>query len=238
LSSSVPNSQARPSAFIPPPTGSSYPNATKQPTSSAKPAEPKPFASDDPYRTKLRAEYVSGEEQRAAEEKRRRDQEEGARRAEEARKRGEERRRMEELAREAERREAEKRARKAGVNVPAVPDRPITEVWTAYENQWAAMANATQLRFRSIPWPVHAPITTPDQLIPVKIAGFILSNQHSQGKPRKDRLKEALLRWHPDRFESKWLKKVVEEDRELVKEGVGNVVRVLNELLNAPDFGL
>ncbi|KIJ42347.1 hypothetical protein M422DRAFT_171115 [Sphaerobolus stellatus SS14] len=141
------------------------------------------------------------------------------------------------MAREAERREAEKRARKAGIPIPTTPDRPVSEAWTAYDNAWSTMAASTQLRFRSIPWPVLAQVTMPEQLIPVKIAGFILNPQHSQGKSRKDRLREALLRWHPDRFETKWLKKVVEEERDMVKEGVGNVVRVLNDLLNAPDFG-
>jgi hypothetical protein len=81
-----------------------------------------------------------------------------------------------------------------------------------------------------------AKVDDPEQLIPVQIAHFILHPQHSPGKSRKDRLKEALLRWHPDRFETKWLKKVVEEDREAVKDGVGRVVRALNELLNPSDL--
>jgi hypothetical protein len=116
--------------------------------------------------------------------------------------------------------------------IPTGPERPILEVWTAYENQWGAMAQASQLRFRSIPWPVSAPVSTPEMLLPIQIAAFILSPQHSPGKARKDRLRDALLRWHPDRFESKWLKKVVEEEREAVKEGVGCVVRALNDLLS------
>ncbi|KAF8590794.1 hypothetical protein K439DRAFT_1328811 [Ramaria rubella] len=117
--------------------------------------------------------------------------------------------------------------------MPLGPERPVLEVWNAYESQWAAMANATQLRFRSIPWPVLMPVYSPETLLPIQIAAFILNPQHSQGKTRKDRLREALLRWHPDRFEAKWLKKVVEEERESVQEGVGLVVRALNDLLSA-----
>ncbi|KAF8479856.1 hypothetical protein JB92DRAFT_2767173 [Gautieria morchelliformis] len=124
--------------------------------------------------------------------------------------------------------------RKASINhLPPVTDRPVLEIWNAYENQWEVMATATKLRFRSIPWPMLTPVSSPDMLLPIYIAAFILNPQHSQGKSRKDRLREALLRWHPDRFEAKWLKKVVEEERDSVQEGVGCVVRALNDLLSA-----
>ena len=140
---------------------------------------------------------------------------------------------MEEQAREAERREADRKARASGkLNIPAAPERPILEAWTAYQNQWVAMANTSKLRFRTIPWPVAMPISAPEMLLPIHIAAFILNPQHSPGKARKDRLRDALLHWHPDRFEAKWLNKVIEEDKEAVKEGVGLVVRALNDLLS------
>ena len=60
----------------------------------------------------------------------------------------------------------------------------------------------------------------------------MLSPHHSPEKKARDRLKEQLLRWHPDRFEGKWLTRVAEEDREEVKKGVGQVARALNELMN------
>ena len=47
----------------------------------------------------------------------------------------------------------------------------------------------------------------------------------------KDRIKEHLRRWHPDRFESKVLPRVIESEKEKVKQGAGNVVRCLNDLL-------
>jgi hypothetical protein len=199
--------------------------AAKQPTSPA-----------DGYkdRAKVRAEYVRKEEERVEEERKRREQEANERRAEDARRRGAEKRRQEEQAREAERREAERKTRKTSINsMRLVPDRSVLEVWNAYESGWAAMTTATQLRFRSIPWPTLNPVSSPEMLLPIQIAAFILNPQHSQGKSRKDRLREALLRWHPDRFESKWLNKVAEEDRDSVKEGVGCVVRALNDLLSA-----
>jgi hypothetical protein len=47
----------------------------------------------------------------------------------------------------------------------------------------------------------------------------------------KDRIKEHIKRWHPDRFETKLLPKVVEDEREKVKYGAGNVARYLSDLL-------
>lgn len=208
--------------------GSSPANPGDKPTPVVKPTSP------EEYRAKMRADYVQKQEDRVEEERRRREQEANERRAEDARRRGAEKRRQEEQAREAERREAERKTRKTSINsIRPVSDLQVPEIWNAYEKQWEAMVTATQLRFRSIPWPMLAPISSPDMLLPIHIAAFILNPQHSQGKSRKDRLREALLRWHPDRFEAKWLKKVVEEERERVQEGVGCVVRALNDLLSA-----
>jgi hypothetical protein len=70
------------------------------------------------------------------------------------------------------------------------------------------------------------------------IANFFLSPSHSQGKDGKDRLRSALLRWHPDRFESRWLPKCAEDERAEIQSGVGFVVRCLNELMSAQNtFG-
>lgn len=46
----------------------------------------------------------------------------------------------------------------------------------------------------------------------------------------KDRVRSALRRWHPDRF-GRILAKVRDEDKARVEEGVGLVVRCLNDLL-------
>ena len=47
----------------------------------------------------------------------------------------------------------------------------------------------------------------------------------------KDRSKQHIKRWHPDRFETKLLPKVAENEREKVKQGAGNVARYLSDLL-------
>jgi len=103
------------------------------------------------------------------------------------------------------------------------------DVWRAYEAQWASIAGCSEpLTFRTIPWPLVSHPSSTKDIIPAGITAFLLSPLHSQSQTRKDRIRGALLRWHPDRFR-KYLLKVVEEDRELVEEGVGIVVRCLNE---------
>ena len=54
---------------------------------------------------------------------------------------------------------------------------------------------------------------------------------HDRGMS-KERLKEIIRRWHPDRFEVKYLALVTDlREREMVREGAGMVVRFLNDLL-------
>jgi hypothetical protein len=106
-----------------------------------------------------------------------------------------------------------------------------TNIWRAYEAGWASIAASSEpITFRSIPWPLVSHPSSPADIIPAGIIAFLLSPLHSQDQTRKDRIRSALLRWHPDRFH-KFLVKVVDEDKEKVQEGVGIVVRCLNELL-------
>ena len=50
-------------------------------------------------------------------------------------------------------------------------------------------------------------------------------------KERRVRLREALLRFHPDKFEGRCLRYVREADQERVREGVAEVTRGINALL-------
>ena len=107
------------------------------------------------------------------------------------------------------------------------------EAWKTYENQWAAIAignDDSPLKFRSVPWPVTLPPRSAGEVTSEAVAKFILSHAHSEGVSRKDRIKNALRRWHPDRF-GRILNRVDVKDRGAVESGVGMVVRCLNDLL-------
>lgn len=107
-----------------------------------------------------------------------------------------------------------------------------------------------RLGFSDIPWPVlNQPRRASDigtQLTEGNIASFILSSFHSSATPqgsvssspnsnndaraRKLRLREALLRWHPDKM-ARIIAQTAEDQRAAVKEGAETVARHLNALL-------
>ncbi|GJE95887.1 hypothetical protein PsYK624_120780 [Phanerochaete sordida] len=105
--------------------------------------------------------------------------------------------------------------------------------WEHYDAEWTRLLSSEAsepLTFESIPWPLIVPPQSTDDIRPARVTIFILSQSHSQGQTMKDRVRSALRRWHPDRF-GRILARVRDEDKEKVEEGVGIVVRCLNELL-------
>ena len=107
------------------------------------------------------------------------------------------------------------------------------EAWKAYERRWTTISGdhgGSPLKFKSIPWPTTVPPRSVADITPVAIAKFIFSPAHSEGMGRKERIKYALRRWHPDRF-GRVLGRVDGKDKEAVERGVGIVARCLNDLL-------
>jgi hypothetical protein len=105
------------------------------------------------------------------------------------------------------------------------------EAWKVYERRWATVASeGGQLKFKSIPWPTTVQPGSVQEITPDAITKFIFSSAHSEGMSRKERVKNALRRWHPDRF-GRMLSRVDEKDKRAVERGVGIVARRLNELL-------
>lgn len=115
------------------------------------------------------------------------------------------------------------------------------------------------LSFHHIPWPILAAhrqkpdkhgSTTPTGPIPVSlqqltmeaISEFLLTAAPSEGvkppplrdtdrKERKEKLRETFLRFHPDKFEGRFMKRIKASDQENVREAIGQVVRALNVLM-------
>ncbi|KLO11806.1 hypothetical protein SCHPADRAFT_830476 [Schizopora paradoxa] len=91
-----------------------------------------------------------------------------------------------------------------------------------------------ELSFSAFPWPVFGSPTSVADIKQTDVEEFIL---HRLRIPRSDAdystrrrqaVKDALLRWHPDKFLSgRVLTRVVEEDREMVKEAAQVVGRIL-----------
>jgi hypothetical protein len=93
------------------------------------------------------------------------------------------------------------------------------------------------MEFCDIPWPIfrlakHRSAVSVDDLTAEAISAFLLPRDAGEGeKGRKEVLREAFLRFHPDKFEGRIMKLVRENEREVVRQGIGRVVVALNGLM-------
>src|SRR6202011_5548704 len=99
----------------------------------------------------------------------------------------------------------------------------VLQLFNTHERQWATLPSSAVLYWYSFPWPVWKPPKEPDDLTSFHISAYVLSQYYpgDKSKSSKDRIKEHIRRWYPDRFETKYLPKVIQEDREKVQEGAG-----------------
>jgi len=154
-----------------------------------------------------------------------------------------ERRKREEAVREETRRleraaESERRRRRKGKERQREAD-----ARAAYDAQWKQLLAATDtddkmLAFSDVPWPVFdSRMAKPEDFTLEAVSAFLLPptgadvDEEVARKERKDKLREAMLRFHPDKFEGRILALVRDKDKEKVKEAVGVVARILGELL-------
>ena len=105
-----------------------------------------------------------------------------------------------------------------------------------HDQQWSRIAEYTSLHWSDFPWPVlsFAGPKNPSDLTLIAVSAYILSAfDLRRDKARsKERLREHIRKWHPDRFEGRFLKNVPEgREREKVRLGAGMVARFLNDLL-------
>lgn len=124
--------------------------------------------------------------------------------------------------------ELRERERKERANA----EKSVALAWKDYETRWANLAGSSEpLSFSDIPWPLSAAPAGVDQITPAGISSFLLSPLHSQGQTRKDRIRSAQLRWHPDRFQ-RLMKRVNEGEKGSIEEGAGIIARCLNDLMS------
>ncbi|KAF9529397.1 hypothetical protein CPB83DRAFT_765079 [Crepidotus variabilis] len=110
-------------------------------------------------------------------------------------------------------------------------ERLTADAWTRYESRWSSLSSSmVPLDFKSTPWPLILSPRSTDDITQDAIAAFLFSQTHSQDQSRRDRIRSAQLRWHPDRFR-RFLGRVAEKDKVIVEEGVNIVARILNELM-------
>lgn len=107
--------------------------------------------------------------------------------------------------------------------------------WRAYEAGWKRLAHLKHedaIGFAGVPWPLERAPARAEDVTPEKVSAFLLSEAHSRDVPRKERIRRAQLRWHPDRFQ-RLVPHIVSADRQEVQEAAGTVARCLNDLMAA-----
>lgn len=125
--------------------------------------------------------------------------------------------------------------------------RRAAETRELYDVRWKELLAAGEklLSFTDIPWPITLPdadrrrsrgVSLEDLTVDT-ISAFLLPSEGDRAgdadaaKRRKEKLRETMLRFHPDKFEGRILRHVRESDRETVKEAVGIVARIVNGLM-------
>ena len=125
-------------------------------------------------------------------------------------------------------------------DVVVVEEDPIQARFARYERVWGVLSSPTSsaditLTFATLPWPLLTAPTKLEDFTVAAISEFLFHKQRpSSGvegeKNRRTRLKEELLRWHPDKFEHRVLGRIVPADMELVRAGADAVIKVLTSL--------
>lgn len=100
------------------------------------------------------------------------------------------------------------------------------------------------LGFADIPWPIfHGKLLDIEDLSSEAISSFLFpvtfedEDSASKASKKKEKLRETMLKFHPDKFEGRIMKRVREEEREKVREGVSAVVRATSALMQAAAGG-
>lgn len=117
----------------------------------------------------------------------------------------------------------------------------------SYESRWKLLLDPSSegtLTFDDIPWPAFSlepstSLANTESFTAESVLTFLIPtttnvppiDQEAAAKFRKERLRETLLRFHPDKFEGRTLQRVRERDRERVREVAGRLVRVVNALM-------
>ncbi|KAH8083314.1 hypothetical protein BXZ70DRAFT_864847, partial [Cristinia sonorae] len=100
---------------------------------------------------------------------------------------------------------------------------------------WSRLGQDEVIWWTSLPWPMLRKPAKPEDITSSAIEAYVFHDHApttDRTTTRKDRLKDHIKRWHPDRFNSRYLGRVPESEKEKVRTGAAAVIQTLNELLN------
>lgn len=103
----------------------------------------------------------------------------------------------------------------------------VKTAWKTYSKFWHQEAI---LQFSSVTWPMVVQPKRPQEIELAKIREFLLSPHLSDGRSDKQRVKDAMLLWHPDKF-GNILRRLGSEETKEVLEGADIVAKHLSAIL-------
>jgi len=134
-------------------------------------------------------------------------------------------------------------------------ERKVLATWTEYEDRWRTSFVTSGrhkdpsldvagwdwdqgIGFRDVAWPVAKPPESPDELTIAAVQDFVLAplwGKDVTPLKRKVRIRQLLLRYHPDKTAS-LLSRVAEEEKDRVREGINNVFMSLKSVQEYPEI--
>ncbi|KAF8184708.1 hypothetical protein BJ912DRAFT_852971 [Pholiota molesta] len=112
----------------------------------------------------------------------------------------------------------------------------VRNLMTYHDQQWTWMLTVPHIHWVDFPWPLLS-FSSPTRVEDLTLEGvakyiFAPMHLHHDRNLVKDRLKNLIRRWNPDRFELKYLARIPDlEERDMVKDGAAVVERILGDLL-------
>ena len=132
-------------------------------------------------------------------------------------------------------------------------ERKALTVWAEYEDRWRGglVVNRKNslpdvededqdqgVGFRDVAWPVTKPPEDPERLTFDAVKEFVLAPLRGKDvtpSKRKDRIRQLLLRYHPDKT-AFLLSRIAEGEKDRVREGINNVFMSLKLLQGDPEI--
>ena len=128
-------------------------------------------------------------------------------------------------------------------------ERKALTAWAGYEDRWRGSLVVNRknslpdvedqgVGFRDVAWPVANPPEDPDGLTFDAVKEFVLAPLRGKDvtpSKRKDRIRQLLLRYHPDKT-AFLLSRVAEGEKDRVREGINNVFMGLKLLQGDPEI--
>ncbi|KAH0834890.1 hypothetical protein J3R83DRAFT_10536 [Lanmaoa asiatica] len=139
-----------------------------------------------------------------------------------------------------ERRAREERERQARLLAEqirrAAQDDQTRQQFVAYEGKWNELRSSNSLPpidVQEMPWPVFGVVSSADQITYQDVQTFLFHplRPDVEGKTSRDKVKLEVLRFHPDKFNTRVVPKIQPSQRAVAQEIAGAVARILTRIM-------